>query len=211
MTTTEMLIIAATLVAPLLAVQAQKWLERFREDRERKLRLFKILMATRAAIVSSEHVQALNMIDLEFQGKRFKSVRTEWKTYLDHLSSYPKEDEKAQDFWGGRRIDLLTRLLMAMGKSLGYEFDEVHVKKGIYAPEAHSQIENEQVALRKGLLGLIYGDVRLKMDVTSWPVSEQSADEQTEQKILRQHLIGLLKGDRPLSVVNLPQAEDDNK
>lgn len=96
MTQTEVLIVISTLIAPLLAVQAQKWLERYREDHERKLRVFKILMATRAATVSPDHVQALNMIDLEFQGEKCKKVRTEWKTYLDHLGSFPKDDEKLQ-------------------------------------------------------------------------------------------------------------------
>lgn len=204
MTLTDILIVSATLVAPLLAVQAQKWLERFREDYNRKLRVFKTLMATRAASVSPEHVQGLNMIDLEFQGAKFKTVRTEWKTYLDHLSSYPKEDEKLQAIWGEKRIDLLARLLMEMGKSLGYEFDEVHVKKGIYAPEAHSQIENEQILLRRGLLQLIYGNGSLKMDVKSLPVSEQSAAEQQQ---LRQHLIELLEGKRSLSVTTPTQSQ----
>ncbi len=204
MTTTEMLIVTSTLIAPLLAVQAQKWLERFRENRERKLRVFKTLMATRAASVSPEHVQALNMIDLEFQGDKFKPVRTAWKTYLDHLSSYPKEDERIQALWGEKRVDLLARLLMEMGNSLGYEFDEVHVKKGIYAPEAHSQIENENTLLRQGLLRLIYGDWHLKMDVTSLPVAEQS---EAEQQLLRQHLIELLKGNRSLNVSTSLQAE----
>lgn len=205
MTLTDILIVSTTLVAPLLAVQAQKWLERFREDNGRKLHVFKTLMATRAASVSAEHVQGLNMIDLEFQGAKFKTVRTEWKTYLDHLSSYPKEDENLQAIWVDKRIDLLARLLMEMGKSLGYEFDEVHVKKGIYAPEAHSQIENEQRLLRQGLLRLIYGDASLKMDVTSLPASEQSA---TEQQQLRQRLIELLEGERSLSVTMPTQSHD---
>lgn len=197
MTQTEILIVLSTLIAPLLAVQAQKWLERFREVHERKLRVFKILMATRAATVSPEHVQALNMIDLEFQGDKYRRLRTEWKTYLDHLGSFPKDDEKLQINWDERRMDLLARLLIEMGNSLGYEFDEVHVKKGIYAPEAHSLIENEQILIRRGLLRLIYGDGTLKMDVKSFPVTEQSAAEQQQ---LRQRLIELLNGERSLHV-----------
>ena len=55
-----------------MAVQVQKWLEVFREERGRKLWIFKTLMATRASAVSAEHVQALNMIDLEFREKRYK-------------------------------------------------------------------------------------------------------------------------------------------
>lgn len=205
MSLTDVLIISATLVAPLLAVQAQKWLERFREDQERKLRVFKTLMATRAASISPEHVQALNMIDLEFQGTKYKAVRTEWKTYLDHLSSYPKEDEKLQAIWGDKRIDLLAQLLMAMGQSLGYEFDQVHVKKGIYAPEAHSQIENENILLRRGLIRLLYGDSSVKMDVTSFPVTKEAA---AEQQVIRDHLIELLRGQRSLNVTTSANTPD---
>lgn len=206
MTPTEILIVLSTLVAPLLAVQAQKWLERFRENQEQKLRVFKTLMSTRADIVSSAHVQALNMIDLEFQGDKFKPVRTEWKTYLDHLSSCPKGDENLQVLWGDKRVDLLVRLLIEMGKSLGYEFDEVHVKKGIYAPEAHSQIDNEKMLLRRGLLRLIDSDWHLKMDITNLPITTQSAEQ--EQQLLRQHLIELLNGDRSLNVATSLHAEE---
>lgn len=126
---TDILMIAAVVIAPLAAIQVQKWLEIFREERGRKLWVFKTLMATRAANVSPEHVQALNMIDLEFREKRYKPVTDAWKAYLDHLTSFPKEDETLQKRWDEKRIDRLATLLMKMGKSLGYEFDEVHVKK----------------------------------------------------------------------------------
>lgn len=206
MTLTDALIITATFIAPLLAIQAQKWLERYREDKERKLRVFKTLMATRASVVSPEHVQGLNMIDLEFQGDKYKKVRNEWKKYLDHLGNYPTEAESLQPFWGERRMDLLARLLIEMGMSLGYEFDEVHVKKGIYIPEAHSQIENELMLLRKGLLRLIYGDASLNMNVTGFPVVEKTASEQ--EKIRRQ-LIELLEGARSLNVKMSTNDEND--
>lgn len=137
MTLTNILMVAAVLIAPILAVQVQKWLEVFREERGRKIWIFKTLMATRAANLSSDHVRALNMIDLEFRVKKYKSVAGSWKTYLDHLASFPKDDENLQIQWQERMTDRLANLLMEMGKSLGYEFDEVHVKKGVYAPEAH--------------------------------------------------------------------------
>lgn len=53
------LIIAATLLGPILAVQAQKWVEIWNEKRNRKLRIFYNLMATRAGRVSDRHVEAL--------------------------------------------------------------------------------------------------------------------------------------------------------
>lgn len=189
------LMIVAVLLAPVVAVQVQKILERYREDRARKLSVFKTLMATRAATVSPQHVQALNTIDLEFQGKKYKCVTDSWKTYLDHLSHYPKEEEKQQTVWAERRVDLLAKLLMEMGKSLGYSFDEVHVRRAIYAPEAHAQIENENLLIRQGLVRLLYGEAHLKMDVASFPVSDEALKE---QKALRQGLQELVDGKRTL-------------
>lgn len=205
---TDFLMIIAVLLAPLVAVQVQKCLEVFREVRSRKLWIFKTLMATRAATVSQEHVQALNMIDLEFREKRFKNVTIAWKTYLDHLSSYPKEDENRQSLWKERRVDLLTALLLQMGRSLDYEFDEVHIKKGIYSPEAHGRIEDENMLIRGGLIRVLYGDAALKMDVKSFPISDQ---ELAEQKSLREALQKLLDGGRALPVTVLHQgAENKN-
>ena len=62
-----------------------------------------------------------------------------------------------------------------MGKSLKYEFDEVHIKKGIYAPEAHSQMENEQQMVGQGLISLLQGEKPLKMEVVHFPVAPQAA------------------------------------
>jgi len=57
----EVLTVLAVLLAPVVAVQVQKWLELFREDRARKRWIFKTLMATRAATAPPDHVHALNM------------------------------------------------------------------------------------------------------------------------------------------------------
>ena len=45
-------VVAATVLGPILAVQAQKAVEAYRERRTRKSRLFELLMATRASRVS---------------------------------------------------------------------------------------------------------------------------------------------------------------
>ena len=197
LTISDSLMIFAVLIAPFIAVHVQKKLEYLKEDNERKLRLFKTLMATRAATISSDHVQALNMIDLEFQNDKYKNVTMAWKSYLDHLGSYPKDDKEAQAVWADKRVDLLAKLLSEMGASLGYTFDDVHIKKGIYAPEAHAQAEDENQLIRSGLIGLLYGDTQLKMDVTSFPISE---DEVKEQKELRQGIKEFIEGKRELPV-----------
>jgi uncharacterized protein DUF6680 len=66
------IIAAATIAGPILAVQAQKWVERATERRRGQLQVFYWLMATRATRLSNEHVQALNRIELVFRGRSAK-------------------------------------------------------------------------------------------------------------------------------------------
>jgi hypothetical protein len=66
----ELAIVFATLLGPVLAVQAQKWIERAREKTQRKIAIFRTLMATRATFLSPAHVEALNAIPIEFYGNK---------------------------------------------------------------------------------------------------------------------------------------------
>ena len=52
---TDIAIVFATLFGPILAVQAQKWLERNREIKQRRAWIFRTLMATRATTLSPVH------------------------------------------------------------------------------------------------------------------------------------------------------------
>lgn len=114
----DWIIVAATLLGPILAVQAQKAVESFRERRSRKARVFSQLMATRAARVSPEHVQALNMIDIVFFGDRTVGVRhrskseqavlDSWREYHDHLGV--KAEGEGLRLWNVRSDELFTNL-----------------------------------------------------------------------------------------------------
>lgn len=108
-------VVVSTLLGPILAVQAQKVVEQFRERRQRKIRLFEQLMATRAARLSGEHVRALNMIDLVFYGERTfgilrrnakeQNILDAWKEYHDHLNT--KADEGQLPLWVARGMSYL--------------------------------------------------------------------------------------------------------
>lgn len=90
----DWLIIVATLLGPLFAVQVSQYLDRRRQTREERLGIFKTLMATRAARLDPRHVEALNQIDVVFHddSRNDKAVRNAWKQYLDHLADkvYPR-------------------------------------------------------------------------------------------------------------------------
>jgi hypothetical protein len=178
----DWLVIGATIAGPILAVQAQKWIEILRERRGRKLWVFQQLMATRAARVSAEHVQALNMIDLVFYGSRSLGIRQRskseqtvldaWKEYHDHLGL--KAEGTALTVWNVKGDELFINLLFAIAQDVRYKFDRVDLKKGHYSPMAHGDLEAEQTAIRKLLLKVLSGERPIKMDVASFPADEDA-------------------------------------
>lgn len=172
MTIADGLIILATLSGPIIAVQVTRYLDDKKEERGRKLAIFKTLMATRAYTVSNAHVEALNRIDLEFSSKidSEREVISKWKEYLDLLGDKSISVEQ----WGMRRIDLLVELLSAMGKSLGYKFDKVHIKNATYSPLAHGKLEEEQQAIRTKTIEVLEGTRSLSIKVESSPEKLQS-------------------------------------
>ena len=87
MQNSEIIMIIAILLAPVIAIQVQKWLETWQEKAERKKKIFYTLMATRATRISPEHVSALNMIDLEFEEE---TVCEKWREYVDYLNESPQ-------------------------------------------------------------------------------------------------------------------------
>jgi hypothetical protein len=161
-------------LAPLIALLVQDQVNRWREARERKIWIFRTLMATRATRLDPRHVEALNAIQLEFAGGRSeKKVRDKWKEYLDHLTT-PQEQAASPQAWVERGQDYFVDLLYEMAQCLRYNFDKVELKKQCYFPVAHGNIELDQLAIRKGLVELLGGKKPLQMDVVGFPVDENA-------------------------------------
>lgn len=195
MNISEWILIAVTFAAPTAAVQAQKWIERHREKRRGRDYVFRTLMATRAARVSPDHVQALNMIDLEFYGggAKEKKVREVWRQYLDHLDTRYEKDEAAA--WNMRQGGLFVDLLYEMANCLGYDFDKTHIKNSSYSPVAHGNLEQDQNNIRFGLAKVLTGNASIP--VTLLPRSNEDAAAQAE---LQDLLLANLRGQRPYLV-----------
>ncbi|HXG53702.1 MAG TPA: DUF6680 family protein [candidate division Zixibacteria bacterium] len=204
-------IVVATLLGPILAVQAQKAVERARERHNRKAWVFHTLMATRAARLSTDHVQALNMIDLVFYGRRILGIhrrrKTEstvldaWHEYLDHLNT--KYEKETLSLWAAKGDELFVNLLFALAVDVGFRFDRVQLMKGAYSPIAHGELELEQQQLRKFAIDLLSGGRPLKMEVTGFPIHEEALKSQLD---VQAKLAAALEGRGRLSVEVVPKA-----
>ena len=182
--TGEWLTIIATLLGPILAVQAQKIVEASRAKRAERDWVFRTLMATRAARLSPEHVRALNMIDMAFYGTKFwglhyqrpasKAVSRNWKAYFDSLSMdltgfTPDQHQRLLE----TRDDKFTDLLASMAVAQNYDFDKVHLKRNMYSPQLHADIDSDQRIIREGLARVLSGQSTIKMDVVNFPEAAQ--------------------------------------
>ena len=202
---TDIAIVFATILGPILAVQAQKFLEKGREIKQRRAWLFRTLMATRATTLSPAHVEALNAVPIEFYGKdqKLKSIINKWKTYLDHLL----KDAEAPG-WGDKRSELLVELLHEMADFLGYEFNTVEIANEIYSPKGHAWIQTDQDIIRRGLALLLSGQLALPMEVKSFPSDPTAVKEQEE---LRKLLLRWLNGETTVAVdIKQPEKPANN-
>lgn len=157
--------ILAIIAGPILSIQISQYLSHKKILKERKLEIFKVLMATRSASLTPAHTQALNMIDVEFRQKvkLERDVISAWKLYHAHLQdqNYPKET------WGSRKGDLLIDLLYAMAISLDYDFDKSQIKSLSYYPSGYGELEDDQYTLRKKAVELFKGKISIPIHIVN--------------------------------------------
>jgi hypothetical protein len=171
-------IVFATILGPILAVQAQKYLERHRDQGRVKDAIFRVLMATRASRLTPGHVEALNGIELAYYGggEKEKKVREAWKAYHNHLNDKSYEPDRMKD-WEIRQIDLVIDLLHEMAVCLGYDFDKTHIKNSYYTPVAHGTIEQQFHEIRGAMADILTGKRFLPIGFSQSPEDAKEAAE----------------------------------
>jgi hypothetical protein len=186
MNASDWLIIAATVFGPILAVQAQKWVERATESRRRRRWIFETILANRATRLADEHIKALNLIDLEFRtrvipSKKDRAVVSAWQDLFGELTRGLKEGETDPvlvNAWVGRCNDFYVKLEATMAKALGFHFTDEELRRGIYYPRGHNEREQAQLTILHNLKRLLAGEAAINMRVIEFPGSPEAAAAQ---------------------------------
>lgn len=164
-TTTETLVdlylgiavVIATLLGPVLAVWVTRHNDETRQIRERRMNVFRALMATRRATLAAERVTALNMVEIEFHGVApVENAYRDVMRHINHARPLPQN-------WGSEQLKLVTRLMSEIGKSLGYELQQLDMLDGGYYPEGLADIEAEQQAVRRAIIETLCGNRPLRV------------------------------------------------
>jgi hypothetical protein len=160
---TDVVMIVALVSGPILAVQITEYLRKSDEAKKRKIHIFRTLMATRSAQLAPNHIEALNLVEIEFHSSRRQERRVVdcLKLYLGHLAdrNYPQES------WAARRVDLLIDLLYEMSLALDYSYDKSQIRSGAYYPQAYVDAETEGTESRKLWLEILRNQRTLPMQV----------------------------------------------
>lgn len=188
----DIIMTAAVVIGPILAVQIQKILEQFREKKQKRLYIFRTLMSTRAQKLHRDHVQALNMIDIEFYGRKIPLIKTKyqtskeqavthaWKNYNNHLNKAKEYPDI--NIWISKSDDLFTDLLYTISQAMNYDFDKVQLQRDCYRPIAHGDLETTQSNILKGLEDIFSGRSSLPMNITNIPFNSTNPRNEENQE-----------------------------
>jgi hypothetical protein len=144
-------VVFATFAGPVFAVLVTRYIDNQRRYRERRLAIFRSLMATRRTAAAPEKVNALNLVEIEFYGAQ--SVQTAHQAVMTHINT----PAPLPSGWNERHRTLMTRLLSEMAKVLGYNLPQLDVLEGGYYPQGLMDIELEQQTLRRALIETLSG------------------------------------------------------
>ncbi|ODV42269.1 hypothetical protein AWV79_28255 [Cupriavidus sp. UYMMa02A] len=173
---TDVAVVIATLVGPILAVQAQRVVEIARQRADTRLRVFASLMQSRATPTSGAHVEALNAIPLAFHPQwwefwwaraRLHAINQAWRTLLNHFSINMQGASEAQHVaWADKRRTLETDLLRKMGAHLGFKITDLDYETQIYFPNAHGNELAENQLIRSKLVEILSGNAAVPIQLT---------------------------------------------
>lgn len=160
-TISDLLTFLALIAGPIIAVQLTEFLRRRETVRTQQVRIFRTLMATRTAPQVMPHVEALNVLDIDFRPSvtREAKVIERRRIYALHLN-----DKSYQaDAWERKREELLSELLFEISECLGYNYKLSEIKANGYWPERYRQADADQLETQRLWLEILRDKHKLPM------------------------------------------------
>lgn len=146
----------AIVVGPIAAVLITRLMDNRSETRSRRYQVFRDLMRTRAAKISPPHVDALNLVEIEFHN--FPNVKQAWQRYMENLFTSAPGDAGEQSNFFVRREQLFIKLIQEVANTLGLKsVDITDVMTNNYYPMGWQNEQQEQQQARQLLIQLLSG------------------------------------------------------
>ncbi len=173
--------IVVILIGPFVGIWGNGILDRQREQKARKMDIFRTLMRTRNARLSSDHVGAINLVEIEFV-KHQKVIEkwTELRKHYGETHAKKPNEENDPDLYDERlnkeRVELLTEMLSSMAEVLDFKVEQLRILKGSYYPQGHADMELAQFIIRDYAVGLAFGKRNVPVEIINLPNNSDSTD-----------------------------------
>ncbi|MGD9851839.1 MAG: DUF6680 family protein [Nitrospirales bacterium] len=151
--------IMAILLGPMFGVWLTHRLQDYKDQRQKRMDIFRALMRTRGLPRSVEQVGALNLILVEFaKGKKDKKVRDACDAYIQELViPYSTDNEANREAKRTKENTLLSVLIREIGKTLNFELDGFDILQKKYVPQDWLDDETRKSDLLIKLINLFRG------------------------------------------------------
>ena len=170
-------IVFATLGGPVLAVWASDIRAERKRIRDRKEQVFHTLMATRGARMQTEHVSALNRIELAFPQSSHPKIVDAWGQYLRQLETDQGKTDDSLNRWSATADNLFQELMQTMANDLKIPFSKTSIKHNAYYPKGYVFTESQQNELRSLLLEVLRNERSINMNATVYTPSLPSENK----------------------------------
>ena len=138
MTTNEILTLVAVILGPISAVGITLWIDGRRRDREQKIIVLRLLLATRHLPADPGFLAAINLIPVEFNER--PSVISAYNEFIE--ATRPKLDGVNNDAILSNSSTKLTRLIFEVSRSLGFKLRETDIQTSAYASDGWIKRDN---------------------------------------------------------------------
>jgi len=161
---TDIAIVFATVVGPVLAIWASEWRQKNRQNQERKEWVFRALLTTRSARLHPDHIQALNHIAFVFSNHA--EIKDAWGLYFAHLNTDQGTTEDSSARWHEKSNTLLADLIYLMAKDLNIPFSKTDITQPSYYPRGYEMNDAQQIETRRLLLEILRNERSINMNAT---------------------------------------------
>ncbi len=145
----------AVLVGPIAAVKITLGHEARRAEQAWMREVLAALMRTRRMYMHTDHVSALNLVQLVFH--RRTEVLQAHRAYMQNLNEEVPQGGPALDHFLERRGDLFFDLLYAICASVGCNIDKRDLERLAYLPVGWDNNEQQARTYRQAVLDLLNG------------------------------------------------------
>lgn len=120
----------------------QSFVERRKQRYERRLYIFRTLMANSVNIVSLDFVSAFNMILIEYNAKT--QVRHWHNEFIKHVNLAPTKNKDELAIRNKSFENILIKLIEELAKSINIKIEQMDISSKIYWPKGFGEATEKQ-------------------------------------------------------------------